>query len=1064
MPKAHNPFRLLDGQATFCIDRYNDQTPFASFLPGIAGPTGRPAWAFYVNRGQAIASFGVRNKDGSILEFYPADRAYQLTASRGFRTFLKVTDAQGTRQHEPFQRGAGADVLQRLHISAHEVGVEEINPELGLTIRADSFTLPHAPLAALVRRVSLTNTSAKPLQVSIADGLPQILPFGMNLWCAKYMSRTIEALMVVDGLAHNCPFYRLKVYPGDTPQVIPVVGGTFMAGFAGGERTTSIVDAEKIFGNALDFSHAEAFFSDSPMDLSQQVAGNRTPSAFQALSLTLAPGETRCFYGVFGQAPSWDALQSFLAGIAADSYFETKRAENRALVHGLMQRAFTATALPAFDAYAQQCYLDNGLRGGFSMAVPGGARLHLYGRKHGDVERDYNDFLVQDTPYSEGNGDFRDMLQNRRTDLFFDPLVGTRNVRYFFNLIQADGYNPLVLRNSHYVVREPAKLARACAEVPGLEQLVAQPFKYGALWQTVQAAHADPDAQIAEVLQVADEEEDAEFEKGYWSDHWTYLVDLLQAYAAIYPERLSTLLGEGGYTFYDPTHFVLPRRRKLVRTPLGLRQYGAVQPSKDKTALIAARSQRAHHARAQHGSGEVVTTTLLGKLLTLLANKLASLDPQGIGIEMEADRPGWCDALNGLPGLLGSSVNETIELQRLVDFTLQALADTPETLACALPAELARLLTGLLELLRTQTTTPDALAFWHASHDMKESYRDAVFMGFAGDTQTLHSDTVREFLQRSSAFLARAVTKARTPEGITTYYAYTAEAFTDAPDGGIVINTFAAHPLPLFLEGFVHAMRVAPADDAKALYQAARRSALYDQALGMYRLNVPLGENALELGRVGTFHYGWLENGSVFLHMHYKFVLEMLRCGLVDEFYANLQQLLVPFRDPAQYKRSPLENSSFIVSSGFAIDEREHGRGCVARLSGSTVEFLHLWTHLFLGAQPFRWEGGELVFAPNPKLHASLFHQAARQVQFLGQDEPLPAHSAACALLGNTLLFYVNPLQRNSYGAIDSVAPVHYRLVARDGAVTEVEGSALRGTWAEHVRSGALRRVEVFLG
>ena len=54
---------------------------------------------------------------------------------------------------------------------------------------------------------------------------------------------------------------------------------------------------------------------------------------------------------------------------------------------------------------------------------------------------------------------------------------------------------------------------------------------------------------------------------------------------------------------------------------------------------------------------------------------------------MEADRPGWCDALNGLPGLFGSSVNETIELKRLADFTRQALADLDGE--CPLPLELA---------------------------------------------------------------------------------------------------------------------------------------------------------------------------------------------------------------------------------------------------------------------------------------------------------------------------------------------------------------------------------------
>ncbi|MDP3589484.1 MAG: hypothetical protein Q8R54_02985, partial [Methylobacter sp.] len=107
-------YYAFDGDNCFVIEQYNDLAPFASFLPGIAGTMGRPAWAFYVNRGQGIASFGVRNKDGAFLEFFPADKAYQLTPSRGFRTFLKITDGNKILTHEPFQRGAGPEVKQRL--------------------------------------------------------------------------------------------------------------------------------------------------------------------------------------------------------------------------------------------------------------------------------------------------------------------------------------------------------------------------------------------------------------------------------------------------------------------------------------------------------------------------------------------------------------------------------------------------------------------------------------------------------------------------------------------------------------------------------------------------------------------------------------------------------------------------------------------------------------------------------------------------------------------------------------------------------------------------------------
>ena len=327
------------GADCFVVEQYNDRAPFASFLPGIAGVSGRPAWVFYVNRGQAVASFGVRNKDGAFLEFYPADKAYQLTASRGFRTFLRITDSSGTVTHEPFQRGAGNDVRQRLYVTPHEVGVEEIHPGLGLGIRADVFTLPEAPLAGLVRRVQLDNTSSRAVRVEVVDGLPQVLPYGLNQWVVKFMSRTVEAYMQVEGLEDDLPFYRLKVWPTDTPQVETIEGGNFFAGFLDGRRTRVLVDAERVFGPAADFSRPEGFFSGDALDFARQVAGNQTPCAFQALTLALQPGESRVFHGLYGHAPSRQALEAIVRQAEGEGYFEERREVNRHLVAAITQRA-----------------------------------------------------------------------------------------------------------------------------------------------------------------------------------------------------------------------------------------------------------------------------------------------------------------------------------------------------------------------------------------------------------------------------------------------------------------------------------------------------------------------------------------------------------------------------------------------------------------------------------------------------------------------------------------------------------------------------------------------------
>lgn len=1044
------PRYIFDDAEGFVIEQYNDCAPFASFLPGIAGLYGRPAWVFYVNRGQAVASFGMRNKDGAFLEFFPADKAYQLTANRGFRTFLKVDDGRQVLKYEPFQRGAGVNVRQRLYIATESVGVEEINSALGIRIRADMTTLPEADVAGLLRRVEVCNISDRPLRLEIVDGLPQVLPYGLNQWLVKFMSRTSEAFISTEGVSDNAPYYRLKVWPTDSPQVEAINAGHFFAGFLNGQRNQVVVDAERIFGLAGDFTRAEAFFANAPADYQQQILGNQNPAAFQNLSMQLAAGQSRVFYGVYGHADSPEQHQAFLAECSHPDYFEAKRRQNRELLQSSGQRAFTATAQPLFDGHIRQCFLDNGLRGGFSIPVPGGQRLYLFGRKHGDLERDYNDFLLQDTPFSEGNGDFRDMLQNRRMDIFLDPALDDRNIRYFFNLIQPDGNNPCLLRNSRFWLADAQAFLAHFPKVPGLQALLAGEFKYAELWQLLHKADADDDL-LTEILTQAEEIEDAEFDRGYWSDHWTYLLDLLNSYAAIFPDRLTDLLLDKCYSFFDPTHYVVPRSQKYQATATGLRQFGAVQFDPAKKELIEARDRQRYRVRSQHGHGDIVYTSLLGKILTLVCNKLANLDYFGVGIEMEADRPGWCDALNGLPGVFGSAINETIELKRLADFCLTAL--TEQQGDCPLPQELTEFLLKLDELLQSPELTAER--FWREAGSLKENYRSQVFMGFAGPEQNLSLSRVCEFLARASRHLDTAIAKAKTPNGIVSFFAHQA-----VQDGAEI--SFRQKPLPLFLEGFVHAMRVADHDEARRLYVAVQNSQLFDRKLGMYRLNEPLGDDALALGRIGVFHYGWLENGSIFMHMHYKFVLEMVRCGLISEFYRHMPQLLVAFHDPERYKRNPLETSSFVVCSDFSVDPRQHGRGCVARLSGSTVEMLHLWLHLFLGPQPFVLDNSELAFRPRPLLAETLFTEDERHAEVFGERENLPANSTACALLGNCLLVYLNPERRDCFGP-NAVKPSRFELYGRDGSRQSVSASQLSGQAAHALRQGQIRRLEVLL-
>jgi hypothetical protein len=135
----------------------------------------------------------------------------------------------------------------------------------------------------------------------------------------------------------------------------------------------------------------------------------------------------------------------------------------------------------------------------------------------------------------------------------------------------------------------------------------------------------------------------------------------------------------------------------------------------------------------------------------------------------------------------------------------------------------------------------------------------------------------------------------------------------------------------------------------------------------------------------------------------------------------------------------------------------------VARLSGATVELVHLWLHLFLGPAPFLFKHGRLSFKPAPMLSKTFFTASGQQVNPFGSQETLPAGSAACALLGSTLLVYLNPSRRDCFGP-DAVSPRRFHLYGRRDGVAMVEGSCLEGREAEALRLGHYRRVDVLLG
>ncbi|MBI5145380.1 MAG: hypothetical protein HZA27_04260, partial [Candidatus Omnitrophica bacterium] len=433
------PKYYLNSEGAFTIENYNFAKPFANFFPGIAGKYGIPMWVFYVNRSQCIISFGTKDKDHSILEFFPANKAWEFVSARGFRTFIKLYTNKKSVFYEPFHNGftnLGFKLNNSLQITPYDLKLEESNLSLGLKINVEYFTIPNDSYAALARIVSLKNISGKTKTLQIIDGLPQIIPYGVSNLFLKKLSRTIEAWMKVENLDKDVPFYKLDVDPTDRPEVIHIKEGNFYLGFYFDKQKPKviqpIVNPQNIFGPVTDFSCPYSFLAVKDFQCpKEQITTSKTPSGFSFLNLVLTAGEEKTFYSLIGQMRSKELLNSEVCKITAPGYLPQKKEDNKKIIQDLQQDILTESNSKKFDLYAQQTYLDNILRGGYPVKFGKGTIFYLYLRKHGDLERDYNKFQIQPTYFSQGNGNYRDTNQNRRCDAWFHPEIKNENIINF---------------------------------------------------------------------------------------------------------------------------------------------------------------------------------------------------------------------------------------------------------------------------------------------------------------------------------------------------------------------------------------------------------------------------------------------------------------------------------------------------------------------------------------------------------------------------------------------------------------------------------------------------------
>ncbi|MDD3340046.1 MAG: hypothetical protein PHS82_14455, partial [Lachnospiraceae bacterium] len=601
---------MLVQDQLFLIDEYEKKSVFSSFLPGINGLTGIPVWSFYVNRGQCITSFGTMDKEHSIMEFYPAHQAYQRTGEMGFRTFIKIDGVC----MEAFTQ---ADTRKQMFIGKNELRIVEVDEKNRICVRVCYNTLPEEPLGALMRSVEIINLAAQERSFEVLDGMPELVPYGVSLSSMKEMSQTAKAWMEVLDHTKRMPRFKVRASMQDTAQVSQVEEFHFALAVSGQELLASVVSQETIFGYDTALKKPMRFAEKSAEALSgeKQITQNEVPCCFFARDTVLSGGASVKIQEVYGMSKAVGHLEELAEKLQTEHYFEEKQLRAKELTEELTDAIQTKTGHAVFDEYCRQSYLDNLLRGGSPIQI-GKHIFYVYSRKHGDIERDYNFFMMYPESFSQGNGNFRDVNQNRRCDVQFAPFVEERNIKAFYSYIQTNGYNPLGIEKSVYRL-----------ENDQYADLTTGTFTPGQLYETLRAKvlnETDREKLFIEIMDAAREQNETSFIEGYWTDHWTYNLDLVESFLSVYPERERALVfEEQDYTYRQSCASILPRRKRYEKTQQGIRQYYFLKELVENGKYVT------------DGDGNVVYASLAEKLFLLCVLKTAALDPYGMGIEME---------------------------------------------------------------------------------------------------------------------------------------------------------------------------------------------------------------------------------------------------------------------------------------------------------------------------------------------------------------------------------------------------------------------------------------------
>lgn len=741
-------------------------------------------WMFIASNGGLTA--GRKNPEFALFPYYTEDKLTEFADFTGSKSIFQVKKNGKLLLWEPFsERFADQYRLSRnlyKSIYGNKIIFEETNHDLDLTF---SYQWSSSKQFGFVRRALLSNHSTDEVQLTLVDGIQNIMPYGVPSDLQRSTSNLVDAYkrselepksgmgifglsaIIVDkaepsealktNIAWSVGFelprhllssmqlgkFRQKQQIQEESDVKGEKGAYFLSASLtlkpGDEKKWLIVaNLNQTYAQVVELSRQIS--SNTDMDkLVQQDVDAGTASLIKlvagadGLQLTADTlNDTRHFSNV---------LFNIMRGGTFDNNYQIDKADfvgylskaNKSVV--MRNQAFLAKLEDVFNLATLKQQLHDCQD--VDLIRLSTEYLPLkFSRRHGDPSRPWNYFSINTENTVDGSkvldyeGNWRDLFQNWEALAYAYPEFIDGMIFKFLNASTFDGYNP-------YRVT-----------------------KDGFDWETI-----EPDNPWSYI--------------GYWGDHQViYLQKFFEIAEKFNPGSLQKL--------FDKEWFV------YAAIPYQIKPYSSiVQNPKDTIAFdhhwdATVRKQRdqigADGALLSMSNNEIYHVNFMEKILATVLAKLSNFIPEA-GIWMNTQRPEWNDANNALVGN-GVSMVTLYYLHRFMKFFNHLLSKT-DVESLRISSELVAFYHSVRDtlheyegLLTGEITNQKRKIIVDQLGMAASEYRQQIYEnGFWGKKRSISINGLKSFAQISLSFIEHSIRANQRPDKM--YHAYNLRMATE---------------------------------------------------------------------------------------------------------------------------------------------------------------------------------------------------------------------------------------------------------------------------------------------